>query len=252
PIIMVSAASWSSGEEAAELTSHFIDAPQHRRFTWARPIGAEADLWRAGQPGAQPTRQIRDYTQTTTGHALAATIPVVGNALGDDSGMLFAVNTATPLRRPVYLDLFGNVDRDQSASLALLGEQGAGKTFTQKLLCGATVDRGGRMIATDITKEREWVTFAESLHCTTAVVDLADPSLSLDPLRIFPPIVAGPVAQAFLATLLNVSSTGREGRTIAKALKPSYRTEHDIDSLGQLHRHLASSHCELPGATDLA
>src|SRR5699024_5390784 len=69
PIIMVSAASWSSGEEAAELTSHFIDAPQHRRFTWARPIGAEADLWRAGQPGAQLTRQIRDYTQTTTGQA---------------------------------------------------------------------------------------------------------------------------------------------------------------------------------------
>lgn len=252
PIIMISAASLTSGDEVDDFAHRFISHEQHRRFTWARPIGAETSLWLAGQPGHLISRQVRDYRQTTTGQALAASTPLTASRLGHDSGVLLGVNLSTPMYRPVYLDLFANVDRGQSASLAILGEQGAGKSFTQKMLCGATVDRGGRMITTDATAEREWVAFAETLDCASAVADLADPVVSLDPLRLFEPKLAGPVAQSFLATLLNVSSTGPEGRLIAKIVKPSYLTKHGITSMGALAEHLGSSHCEHPLASEVA
>jgi hypothetical protein len=124
-------------------------------------------------------------------------------------------------------------------------------SVTQKKICGDTVDRGGRMIATDNSTTREWFTFAASLDCSKAEVDCADPSASLDPLRTMDPRLAGPVVQSLLTTLLNVGATDIEGRTIAKVVKPGYLRTHSIDSMGTLHRHLAHG-CELPLAAEIA
>lgn len=248
--VMVSTAAATS-TDADQQAAAFQRAPMNDALTWGRPIGAEADLFWAMQPGTPVTRQLRDYRQITHSAAYATAAPITTHDLGSDAGILLGRNISSPLQTPLFLDLFGDTQKNLSPSLAVVADVGAGKSVTQKKICGDTVDRGGRMIATDNSTTREWFTFAASLDCSKAEVDCADPSASLDPLRTMDPRLAGPVVQSLLTTLLNVGATDIEGRTIAKVVKPGYLRTHSIDSMGTLHRHLAHG-CELPLAAEIA
>lgn len=251
PVIMVSATG-TSAEQVVDLTQQLSNAPAFDEFTWARPIGAQAAIFWAMRPGAPMSAQLRDYRQLTRSGVFATSIPVTEHRLGREHGVPMAINTSSALRSVAWLDLVADAREQASPSLAVVGEQGSGKSMFQKRLCGAVVARGGRMIATDNSTEREWVRFAGSLACTVGVVDTADPQASLDPLRILPAGLAGPVVQSFLITLLNVQATDVHGQTIAKAVTPGYLDQHGIGSLGELHRHLASPQCELKGAEEIA
>ena len=130
-------------------------------------------------------------------------------------------------------------------------------SVSQKTACGHGVSRGAKLIAVDPSATREWITFAHSLRSpgdrplTVSGCDIARPSTSLDPLRLLPAHRAAPVIQSFLITLLDISATSVEGRTLAKTLKPRYLTDHRITSLAGLHRHLSNG-CELPEANSIA
>lgn len=250
PVIMVSTAAATASDADAQAQT-FLQAPLNESLIWGRPVGAEEAVFWGSQPGSQLTRQLRDYRQITNSTSFAAAAPITAHTLGADAGMLMGINISSPLRTPWFLDLFGDTQRNMSCSLAIVADIGAGKSVTQKNICGNTVDRGGRIIATDNSTTREWFVFVDSLDCTKAMVDCADPSSSLDPLRILDPRLAGPVVQSLLTTLLNVGATDPEGRTIAKVVKPSYLNTHGIESMGGLHHHLASR-CELPLAKDIA
>lgn len=255
PIIMVTVAA-GSGEAADTQAKSVTDATMFDRFVWARPVGAEEAIHHASQPGGQISAQLRDYAQIGLGSDLAATIPVVGNRLGHDSGIHFADDVTSPLRVPVLLDLFARVGENEHPSLALSGRQGSGKSSAMKTLAGATVDRGGRMFSIDTSTEREWFTFAESLRHSPgvgapALVDVADPTASIDVLRTMPPAQAGPMLMSFLICLLNVSATSPQGRLLAKVLKPASLKANSIGSTGDLHDYLAKR-CPLPGASDIA
>lgn len=237
-VIMASTAA-TSPDEVDSYARQFLKAPQNEAVTWARPIGAEEAIFWGMQPASHITPQLQDYRQVTHSTAFATAAPLTDHLVGADSGPLMGINLSSPLASPWHLDLFGDAMRDMSPTLAIVAEQGAGKSLAQKVICGTTVDRGGRMIATDNSLTREWFTFAESLKCPKALVDVADPRWSIDPLRMLPPAQAGPVVQSLLITLLNVAATDVEGRLIAKVVKPAYLVEHRITSMGQLHRHLA-------------
>ncbi len=130
-------------------------------------------------------------------------------------------------------------------------------SVAQKAVCGHAVSRGARLIATDVSATREWVTFAQSLASdaepptTISVCDVANPTKSLDPLRLLPEHLSGPVLQSFLITLLDIGATSVEGRTLAKTVKPRYLAQHHLRSLADLHRHLATD-CDLPEAHAIA
>lgn len=251
PVVMVSVAG-TDPDQVIDLAQQLTNAPQFDEFTWARPIGAQRALFWAMRPGAPMSAQIRDYRQITRSGVFATAIPVTEHRLGREAGIPMAINTSSALTSLAWLDLFADAREQTSPSLAVVGEQGSGKSMFQKRLCGAVVARGGRMIATDNSTEREWVRFAAALDCSVGIVDTADPQASLDPLRILPPDLAGPVVQSFLITLLDVQATDTHGQTIAKAVTPTYMADHAITSLGALHRHFASTDCTLPGAAQIA
>lgn len=254
-VIMLSTAA-PTAEEAEANAAALVKAGAAMDFTYARPPGAEEKIFWGMQPGTKLSHQLLDYRQIGKSMTVASAGAVVTSELGTEHGWLLGINTTTALWSPVFVELFGGENADSSPAVAFCGELGSGKSFGMKKVAGANVDRGARMLAVDSSTTREWFHFARSLRAgnrpiSVAYCDVAEPTTSLDPLRILPPDLAKPVAQSFLITLLNVAATSREGQTLGKVLKPSYREEHGISSLGALHRHLTNE-CELPAAAQLA
>lgn len=252
PVCMVSIGAHDSGT-VEELATQFVTSPKFDEFTWARPVGIQKKIFWAMRPGGRMSAHVRDYRQITRSGVFATALPLTEHRLGRRDGVPMAINESSSLLSMVYVDLVADAREDNtSPTLAVVGEQGSGKSAFQKRMCAAFVARGGRMIATDNSTEREWVHFAEALDCSLEVVDTARPTKSMDPLRVLPPELAGPVTQSFLITLMDVHATDQLGQSIAKALKPAYLAEHGISSLGQFQRHMGSKHCQLPGAAEIA
>lgn len=133
----------------------------------------------------------------------------------------------------------------------------AGKTMIathnsvlQKKLAGDAVDRGGQLITVDRTVMGEWAHWAESVTSAT-VVDIADPEVSLDPLRMYGPSIGSRITQSFLTPLLNISPTSERGVLLADVLDSEYLAQHQLTGLGDLLAHLEAG-CALPGAAELA
>ena len=218
-----------------------------------QPLGYQEDLWWAMQPGAPANKAVREFAQITTSRALAAAVPLASSALGDARGSLLGLNITTGRPGVVLHDIAGAADRDVSGSLAIAGELGGGKSVALKTLGGAVVDRRGRLICPDRTPLGEYASWASSVTDAT-VVDVNDPAVSLDPLRLFGLVVGSRVTQSFLTPLLNIAPTSERGVLLSDVLDPGYLRAHGITGLGGLLAHLQQEEggCELPGARELA
>jgi hypothetical protein len=215
-----------------------------------QPLGYQEDLWWAMVPGAPAGRVVREFAQITTSRALSATVPLASTDLGDGRGSLLAVNISTGRPGAVLHDIAGASRRDVSGSMGIAGELGAGKSVLQKKLAGDAVDRGGQLITVDRTVMGEWAHWASSVTSAT-VVDVADPAVSLDPLRMYGASIGSRITQSFLTPLLNVSPTSERGVLLADVLDSDYLSQHHLTGLGDLLAHLESD-CALPGAEELA
>ena len=96
PVVMVSVAA-ATPEAADQLALDFVQAPGNKEFTWARPVGAEEDIFWAMQPGGRLSMQLNDYRHITTGADFAAAAPMMTSRLGARKGSLLGLNTTTPL-----------------------------------------------------------------------------------------------------------------------------------------------------------
>lgn len=246
----------SARTQARALTDFLADTG----YKLASPLGYQEELWWAMTPGVPSSRAVREFAQITTSRSLAATVPLASVTLGDTKGSLLALNIAHgPMFAPnvpcgptsvILHDLEGATDRDVSGSIAIAGELGSGKSVTLKKLSGDVIDRGGRVIIADRTAMGEWANWAASVT-RAVVVDISDPTLSLDPLRLFGPLIGSRITQSFLTPLLNVAPTSERGVLLSDVLDPSYLAQHHITSLGSLLGHLQSG-CDLPGAGEMA
>lgn len=231
-------------------------------YKLSQPLGYQEELWWAMQPGVPSSRAVREFSQITTSKALAATVPLTSVRLGDAKGSLLALNIAHgPMFAPtvpcgptgvILHDLEGATDRDVSGSIAIAGELGVGKSVALKKLAGDVIDRNNRnrVIIADRTAMGEWARWARSVT-SVVVVDVSEPALSLDPLRLFGHRIGSRITQTFLTTLLNVAPTSERGVLLSDVLDPTYLAEHKIASLGQLLAHLQSG-CALSGAAEMA
>ena len=255
-VVMLSAAGDTRASAETSVRSFLSNNPWPD-LTFARPIGAEEKIFWAMQPGGRPDAQLGDYRHIASAYDFATTAPVISTNLGADTGFLLGENKESGLRSAVMLDLFGDAKAGASPAMLIGGELGSGKSKTQKKIAGHVVDRGGRFIGVDNSTTREWFAWANSVPAadrsgpSVSTCDVANPTTSLDPLRILPAKLAGPVMQSFLITLLNVSAQSPQGRTLAKVVKPRYLAEHQIRSSGQLRDHLAEG-CDLDHARELA
>ena len=244
-----------SGETAAEADENAVAVQTFYKdngFKMVRPPGAQIQSWWATMPGTAVGQLplVRERQQIAPASSIAVAMPLVSSDLGDQQGALFALNISTSRPSPVLIDIAGNAERDISGSVAFCGELGSGKSFAMKKLVGDTTDRGGRFVATDGSKTGEWAVFASSI-AGSVVVDVQEPTVGLDPLRIFGPTVGAGISRSFLSLLLDIDLRSPEGQLLARILRPAYLSQHGIESLGALMSHLAVD-CDLAGAEDMA
>ena len=256
---MVFCVSGPDAESVGTQAAAFADWVAQWGYRLQVPLGHQETLWWSMVPGAPASPFVREFAQITTSASLAALCPLATVALGDAKGSALALNLGHgPMLAAdvpcgptsvVFHDPDGATDRSESGSVAISGDLGSGKTFTLKKIGGDVVDRGGRLIIPDRTEMGEWAKWAGSV-AAAKIVDVVQPSLSLDPLRLFGLEEGSRMARAFLGPLLNLSPTSEQGVLLADVLDLAYLQQHGLDSLGGLITHLASD-CGIDGAPEL-
>ncbi|WP_432095621.1 ATP-binding protein [Streptomyces sp. bgisy100] len=212
-------------------------------YTFARPVGEQTNLWHAMQPGCRTPRVMTGYAQYLLAGDFAMAMPWCGSQLGDERGGLFGLQLASGGARPVMVDPARGPRENASASMAFIGELGAGKSVGLKSAVYNVLARGhqpgkphsrGRAVIVDRTKEEEWARFAKACPGTTQVIRIDQSAeVSLDPLRLFvkdSPKVAARFCESFLTLLLGVKPMDLEGVALSEAVqavlespKPSMR-----------------------------
>ncbi|MFF9870093.1 ATP-binding protein [Streptomyces sp. NPDC013953] len=230
---MVTLAVWGASaddaqERAAALASDFGATD----YTFARPVGEQTALWHAMLPGCRTPRVMLGYAQYLLARDFAMAMPWCGSALGDERGGLFGLQLASGGARPVMIDPARGPRENASASMAFIGELGAGKSVGLKTAVYNVLARGhqpgkphsrGRAVIVDRTKEEEWARFAKACPGTTQVIRIDQRAeVSLDPLRLYvndSPKVAARFCESFLTLLLGVKPMDLEGVALSEAVQ---------------------------------
>ncbi|MEJ8631962.1 ATP-binding protein [Streptomyces sp. MS2.AVA.5] len=230
---MVTLAVWGTTaddaqDRAAALASDFGATD----YTFARPVGEQTNLWHAMLPGCRTPRVMTGYAQYLLARDFAMAMPWCGSQLGDERGGLFGLQIASGGARPVMVDPSRGPRENASASMAFIGELGAGKSVGLKAAVYNVLARGhqpgkahsrGRAVIVDRTKEEEWARFATACPGTTQVIRIDQSAeVSLDPLRLYvkdSPKVAARFCESFLTLLLGVRPMDLEGVALSEAVQ---------------------------------
>src|SRR5262249_6241560 len=151
------------------------------------------------------------------------------------SGPVIGVNLLSGNFEPIHFGIMEAALHDLSASFAVTGELGSGKSYFLKLMAVLVHDMGGQFLAIDRSQVGEWEYFGDSID-DAVVIDLSNPTVSLDPLRMFDPRVSGERATDSLLPLLDLSPTSGAGAAIGNLLTPKGIAEHGIRSMADLFR----------------
>jgi len=197
------------------------------------PVGAQVDLWSMLIPGSPARRAYDDFAHIVPSDMWAGFVPFTSNQIGDDSGPVIGVNLLSGNFEPIHFGIMEAALHDLSASFAVTGELGSGKSYFLKLMAALVHDMGGQFLAIDRSQVGEWAHFADSID-DAVVIDLSNPTVSLDPLRLFDPRIAGERAMDSLLPLLDLSPTSGAGAAIGNLLTPRGVAEHGIRSLADL------------------
>jgi len=258
---MVTFAVWgTTAEEAQDRAASLASDFGATDYTFARPVGEQTALWHAMLPGCRTPRVMLGYAQSLLARDFAMAMPWCGSQLGDERGALFGLQLASGGVRPVLVDPARGPRKDASASMAFLGELGAGKSVAEKSAVFNVLARGrrtdvahsrGRAVIVDRTKDEEWVRFTRACPGTTQVIRIGqDAEVSLDPLRLFvtdSPKAAARFCESFLTLLLGVRPMDLEGVALSEAVQavlerpaPSMRAL--VDELAARGKHDGAAH----------
>ncbi len=248
PIITVCGQSANELEDRArEVTRTFNDIG----IKLTNPYGAQAELWAASQPGYPDTRARTDYTHFMPTDTFPRFMPVTAAQIGDDAGPLIATNRLSGFSEPVHFDLLGATERDKSASFAMAGDLGSGKSVALKVLSGLTVDLGGQVFAVDRSKLGEYLSFAESV-AHAVVIDPTNPAYTLDLLRVLPGADAAERILPVLMRLFQIKTGSPESALLSDFIEPNYRARQKIHGLPELITHVTARAHTNPEQTTIA
>ncbi|WP_040832482.1 ATP-binding protein [Nocardia jiangxiensis] len=223
---------------------------RYKRFQieMTAPAGAQVDLWSMLIPGSPRRRAFDDFAHILPSDMWAGFVPFNTSQVGDDSGPVIGVNLMSGHFEPIHFGIMEAALHDLSASFAVTGELGSGKSYFLKLMAVLVHDMGGQFLAIDRSQVGEWEHFARSID-NAVVIDLANPTVSLDPLRMFDGRVAGERTLDSILPLLDLSPTSGAGASLSNLLTPRSIAEHHIQSLLDLFR-LVSTMRDQPGNVD--
>ncbi|MFE8975851.1 ATP-binding protein [Streptomyces cyaneofuscatus] len=189
-------------------------------YRLVRPHGMQQTLFALGLPGAGRPGQVREFTQHQLSEDWAASGAFTAMRVGDETGALVGVDLDCGTIRPVLINLGDAPRRDVSASMAVVGNLGGGKTTCLKLLTAAEIDRGSRAIVIDRTPLREWARFGRAaVGSRCQVIDAARAEVSIDPLRTFEGPAGAQYALAYLTLQLGVSPMSASGAVLYAAVQ---------------------------------
>ncbi|NKY54009.1 ATP-binding protein [Nocardia vermiculata] len=240
------------GSESHETTMDTVNALKRRykRFQveMTAPVGAQVDLWSMMIPGSPPRRAYDDFAHIVPSDMWSGFVPFTTSQIGDDSGPAIGVNLLSGNFEPIHFGIMEAALHDLSASFAVTGELGSGKSYFLKLVAALVHDMGGQFLAIDRSQVGEWEHFATAID-NAVIVDLSNPTVSLDPLRLFAPRVAGERALDSILPLLDLSPTSGAGAVIGSMLTPKGIAEFGIGSLLDLYRVIQRMRDE-PGSSE--
>lgn len=197
------------------------------------PLGAQVDLWSMLVPGSQPRRAFDDYAHIVPSDMWSGFVPFTTSQIGDDSGPVIGVNLMSGHFEPIHFGIMEAALHDLSASFAVTGELGSGKSYFLKLIAVLVHDMGGQFLAIDRSQVGEWEHFASTID-DAVIIDLANPTVSLDPLRLFDPRISGERALDSILPLLDLSPTSGAGAAASALLTARGVAAHNIRSMRDL------------------
>jgi hypothetical protein len=222
------------GGPSREVTMDAVNALKRRykRFQveMTAPVGTQVDLWSMLIPGSDPRRAFDDFAHIVPSDMWAGFVPFTTSQIGDDSGPVIGVNLLSGNFEPIHFGIMEAALHDLSASFAVTGELGSGKSYFLKLMAVLVHDMGGQFLAIDRSQVGEWAHFASAID-DAVIIDLANPTVSLDPLRLFEPRIAGERALDSILPLLDLSPTSGAGAAISNLLTAKGIAAHGIRSL---------------------
>ena len=201
------------------------------------PVGGQFELLKMMMPGSSCTKMGTELKGTTTVHAFSACMPIRISQAGDAKGMPIAINKENALGQIILHDYYGATEGG-GGSMAFTGEQGSGKSYTQKNMVGNMSDLLLPAWAIDQSEHGEWVVYAKQLG-EVDVIDAMAPQYSLDPLKVLPVEMGGKLFVDLMLPLLGFSPASKEALAMVNALTPKNRDYHQINSSRDLIDYLA-------------
>jgi hypothetical protein len=232
------AAAAGSPEELNDAVSTLTAVFRRQDIGFRRWRGGQAQLWRAFNVGTENASATGEFRNPTTTERFAKFVPLLASRLGNNTGVPLGMNLTSPgLRDVVLLDLLNAPARDNGANLVICGSPGRGKSHISKLLVWAWLLLGAGVHIFDPSEPREHqralTDFDDKL-----IVDLADPAMSIDPLRIFPYQDAAEHAVDHLLPLLGYAAVSRQAARLRAHLAAETRDANGIGSIARLIGYL--------------
>lgn len=218
----------NTGVEA--LTSQMQDY----HFRLLAPTGGQVEMWKLMLPGSSLTSLARDFQQLTTARLFGGYAPLRRTEIGDPYGVPYAINRENTLGQIVYLDLLTGTDQG-NASIAFTGAQGSGKSHGMKLLVGWMSDLG--RVCYILDQQGEWATFAEGLP-SHAVVDMVNPSVSIDLFKVLPPAEAASNFVSIFCSLLGTAPETAAGAYLRQVSQHAYRAPRKLHTTRDVLTHI--------------
>jgi hypothetical protein len=237
PSIVITAAA-ADADTVNSAVAEVIRAYRRQNIGARRWRGSQPTLWRAFNPGSERAAALGEFRNPTTTERFARFVPLLASKLGNATGVPLGMNLTSPgLRDVVLLDLLGAPDRDNPANVVICGSPGRGKSHIGKLLIRAWLALGAGLHVFDPGEPREHQRALADVD-DMVVIDLADPGMCIDPLRIFPYAAAAEHAVDHLLPLLGYAAMSRQAARLRRHLAAETRGANGIGSLDGLIGYL--------------
>lgn len=198
--------------------------------------GAQRRLWSVFNPGTPVHVSGADqFAHPTTTGKWSRFVPLTSTAVGNATGILLGLNRSNADNAAVLIDLPGSARRNHNPVLLCSGAPGYGKSYAAKTLTHAEITRGAQAFIVD--PGTEWAT-ALGHWPGTAVIDMAGARFSCDPLRLFPPDVAGGYWLDYLIPMMGLDPRSVAVARLRRLLAPDTRARLGITSTAALITYL--------------